>query len=186
MLLASWELPKHVKLYLTCPGERGSKLMKYQPALSLATKAWGSRISLGLLPHAVTHPSSAGVLLLFTKSHEVLGNLWKAMEKQPLLGSRGENPWTSWSFWSLFSLQKAAFLIVTPQALMQISPSRKSQALKARNANVVCCTGAPIAGHEGAKAPEVFTALAREPALTLLHSQTRRQASKWEIQSLKP
>lgn len=74
-------------------------------------------------------------------------------------------------------LQKAAFLIVTPQALMQISHSRKSQALKARNANV-CCTGAPIAGHEGTKIPEGFTALAREPALTLFHRQTPGQAPK--------
>lgn len=49
--------------------------MKYQPALSLAAKAWGSRISLGLPPRTVTNLSSAGVLLLFTKSGEVLGNL---------------------------------------------------------------------------------------------------------------
>lgn len=65
------------------------------------------------------------------------------------------------------SSAESCVLTLTPQALEPVSPSRKFQSLRTRNPGTVCCTRAPVASHEGAQVPKVFTALAK-PAQTLL------------------
>lgn len=120
--------------------EGESRVHGHQPILPLIEKPWGSWSS--LLFSSLHSPPLMGFHSfspnrIFFHPFEVLGNLSQATEKQPLsLGSGTEDPRMSQPFVELVVPPwKAAFPIVTPQALKQISPSRKCQAPKARNAN---------------------------------------------------
>lgn len=192
MLTASWKQPKlHEPHIIWCAqvGEGERQLHEHQSILPLTAKMWDSRTSLFSPPRP---PLPFLGFYSFSPNHiffyafEVLGNLSQATEKQLLsLGSSGENPRMSWPFVEFVRPpRKAAFPIVTPQALKQISPSRKFQAPKARNANACvlhqspCCwlgrRKSSMRIYSPSQGAHTDTAACKEPEgswLQLLHRQ---------------